>query len=156
MSGPLVPAVPAPGPLVLRERPGPRVLIDQVQVSTYGLDATVEVRLTAGPRRATGVSSGPAVDGYLLRLAADAAVKSINQLLRAEVGASEPRGQCYLEHTSIVPFGSCEVAIVVVYLACAGWIEQLAGSAVVVGDARQAVVRAALAAVNRRLEALLS
>jgi hypothetical protein len=156
VSGPLVPAVPAPGPLILRERPGPRVLIDQVQVSTYGLDATVEVRLTAGPRRATGVSSGPAVDGYLLRLAADAAVKSINQLLRAEVGASEPRGQCYLEHTSLVPFGSCEVAIVVVYLACAGWVEQLAGSAVVVGDARQAVVRAVLAAVNRRLEALLS
>jgi hypothetical protein len=154
--GPLVPAVPAPGPLVLRDRPGPRVLIDQVQVSTYGLDATVEVRLTAGPRRATGVSSGPAVDGYLLRLAADAAVKGINQLLRAEVGASEPRGQCYLEHTSIVPFGSCEVAIVVAYLACAGWVEQLAGSAVVIGDARQAVVRAVLAAVNRRLEALLS
>ena len=37
-----------------------------------------------------------------------------------------------------------------------GWVEQLAGSALVAGDPRQAVVRATLAAVNRRLEALLS
>jgi hypothetical protein len=43
-----------------------------------------------------------------------------------------------------------------VYLACGGWVEQLAGSALVADDSRQAVVRAALAAVNRRLEALLS
>ena len=28
--------------------PGPRVVIDHVQVSTFGLDATVEVRLLAG------------------------------------------------------------------------------------------------------------
>jgi hypothetical protein len=149
-------AVPTPGPLIPRQRPGPRVLIDQVQVSTYGLDATVEVRLTAGPRRAVGLSSGPAVDSYLLRLTADAAVKAINQLLRAEMGASEPRGQCYLEQAAVVPFGSCDIALVVVYLACGGWVEQLAGSAMVAGDARQSVVRATLAAMNRRLEALLS
>jgi len=35
-------------------------------------------------------------------------------------------------------------------------VEQLAGSAVVTGDDRHAMVRATLAAVNRRLEALLS
>jgi hypothetical protein len=149
-------AVPTPGPLIPRGRPGPRVLIDQVQVSTYGLDATVEVRLTAGPRRAVGLSSGPAVDSYLLRLTADAAVKAINQMLRAEMGASEPRGQVYLEQAAVVPLGSCDIAVVVVYLACGGWVEQLAGSAMVTGDARQSVVRATLAAMNRRLEALLS
>jgi hypothetical protein len=147
---------PAPGPLMPRQRPGPRVLIDQVQVSTYGLDATVEVRLTAGPRRAVGLSSGPAVDGYLLRLAADASVKAINQLLRAEMGANEPRGQCYLEHAALVPLGTCQVAVVVIYLACGGWVEQLAGSAVAASDGPQSVVRATMAAVNRRLEALLS
>jgi hypothetical protein len=149
-------SVPTPGPLIPRQRPGPRVLIDQVQVSTYGLDATVEVRLTAGPRRAVGLSSGPAVDSYLLRLTADAAVKAINQLLRAEMGASEPPGQVYLEQAAVVPLGSCDIALVVVYLACGGWVEQLAGSAMVAGDARQSVVRATLAAMNRRLEALLS
>jgi hypothetical protein len=45
---------------------------------------------------------------------------------------------------------------VVLLLACGGWVEQLAGSAVVTGDDRDAMVRATLAAVNRRLEALLS
>jgi hypothetical protein len=51
--------------------------------------------------------------------------------------------------------GSCEVAVVVLLLAHGGWVEELSGSAVVNGDQRQAVVRATLAAVNRRLEALL-
>jgi hypothetical protein len=55
----------------------------------------------------------------------------------------------------VVPFGSCEVAVVVVLLMCDGWVEQLAGSSLVAGDVRQAIVRATLAAVNRRLEALL-
>jgi hypothetical protein len=55
-----------------------------------------------------------------------------------------------------VSFGTCEVATVVVLLVCDGWVEQLAGSALVAGDQRQAAVRATLAAVNRRLEALLS
>ena len=36
-----------------------------------------------------------------------------------------------------------------------GWVEQLSGSSVVQGDARSAMVRATLAAVNRRLEGLL-
>ncbi|MET8837198.1 hypothetical protein ABZV78_25235, partial [Micromonospora sp. NPDC004540] len=57
---------------------------------------------------------------------------------------------------AVVPFGNCEVATVVVLLVCDGWVEQLAGSALVAGDPRQAVVRATLAAVNRRLEALLA
>ena len=41
------------------------------------------------------------------------------------------------------------------FLVCGGWVEQLAGSALVSGDPRRAVVRATLAAVNRRLAALL-
>jgi hypothetical protein len=51
--------------------------------------------------------------------------------------------------------GSCEVAVTVLLLAHGGWVEELSGAAVVNGDQRQAVVRATLAAVNRRLEALL-
>jgi len=48
-----------------------------------------------------------------------------------------------------------EVERVVLLLAHSGWVEQLSGSAVVNADQRQAVVCATLAAVNRRLEALL-
>jgi hypothetical protein len=132
----------------------PRIAIDQVQVSTLGLDATVEVRLTNNGAPAYGVASGPAHDGYVLRLAAVAATNAIDQLLTSVEGG-EQHGRSFVEHAAVVPFGSCEVAVVVVLLVFAGSVEQLAGSAIVSGDPRQAVVRATLAAVNRRLDALL-
>ncbi|MFG3302011.1 hypothetical protein [Micromonospora chersina] len=142
-------------PLETGGLPGPRVVIDHVQVSTFGLDATVEVRLIAGDRTAEGHSTGPAVDGYVLRLCAVAAAAAVDELLGRAAPAGE-RGRCFVEHAAVVPFGNCEVATVVVLLVCDGWVEQLAGSALVAGDPRQAVVRATLAAVNRRLEALLA
>jgi hypothetical protein len=141
-------------PRVVRSVSGPRVVIDQVQVSTLGLDATVEVRLTSGGRPAIGVASGPAVDGYVLRLAAVAAAAALDQLLSTMEGAEQP-GRCFVEHAAVVPFGSSDVAVVVVLLVLGGMAEQLSGSALVAGDPRQAVVRATLAAVNRRLDALL-
>ena len=135
-------------------QPGPRVVIDQVQVSTFGLETTVEVELTAGDRRATGEASGPAVDSYVVRLSAIATAKAIDELLR---GVVEPDGpsRCFVEHTGVVSFGNTQVAIAVVLLVCGGWVEKLTGSALVDADPRQAVVRATLGAVNRRLEALL-
>ena len=130
-------------------------MIDHVQVNMFGLEATVEVRLAAGERRVLGLASGPAVDGYVTRLAAVSAARAIDQLLR-EMAPDGDGGRCFVEHTGVVPFGTTEVAVVVVQLVCEGWVEQLAGCAVVAGDPRQAVVRATLGAVNRRLEALLT
>jgi hypothetical protein len=149
------PAVePSAGQPLPRTAESIRVVLDHVQVSTFGLDATVEVRLGFGERRAVGEARGPAVDGYVLRLAAVAAANALDQLLVAEnTGAS--RGRCFVEHASLVPFGTCEVAVVVILLVCGGWVEQLAGSSLVAGDPRQAIVRATLSAVNRRMEALL-
>ncbi|MDR7279527.1 hypothetical protein [Catenuloplanes atrovinosus] len=135
-------------------RPGPRVLIEHVQTRTVGLDVTVEVELAVGEQVATGVATGPAVDGYVLRLCSVAAASAVDELLRSDEKGEEP-GRCYVEHAAVVPFGTTEVALVVLLLACDGWVEQLSGSAVVSGDRRQAVVRATLAAVNRRLEGLL-
>jgi hypothetical protein len=144
-----------PRPLIPGDRPGPRVVIENVQVNTFGLEATVEVRLTVGEQMASGVATGPAVDGYLLRLCAMATAGAIDELLALADHADGP-ARCFVEHAASVPFGASEVAVVVMLLSCGGWVEQLAGSAVVVGDDRQAMVRATLAAVNRRLEALLS
>jgi hypothetical protein len=135
-------------------RPGPRVLIEHVLTRTFGLDVTVEVELAVGEQVATGVATGPAVDGYVLRLCSVAAASAVDELLRSDEKGEEP-GRCYVEHAAVVPFGTTEVAVVVLLLACDGWVEQLSGSAVVSGDRRQAVVRATLAAVNRRLEGLL-
>ncbi|MFC3988985.1 Daple [Actinoplanes siamensis] len=146
-----------PRPLDPGDRPGPRVLIENVHVNTFGADATVEVRLRAGDRAASGVATGPAVDGYLLRLCATATAGAVDELLSASTHADGP-ARCFVEHASAVSFGSTQVAVVVLLLSCAGggWVEQLSGSAVVTGDDRHAMVRATLAAVNRRVEALLA
>jgi hypothetical protein len=145
----------APHPLVPGDEPAPRVIIESVQVNTYGVDATVEVRLSAGDRLAMGAASGPAVNGYVLRLCAMATVGAIDELLATSRHADGP-ARCYVEHAGAVPFGKTQVAVVVLLLSCGGWAEQLAGSAVTGGDERLAMVRATLAAINRRLEALLS
>jgi hypothetical protein len=144
-----------PRPLDIGERPGPRVMIENVRVNTFGTEATVEVRLTVNGRVAAGEATGPAVDGYLLRLCAMATAGAVDELLTTSDHADGP-AKCFVEHAGAVPFGSMQVAVVVLLLSVGGWVEQLSGSAVITGDDRHAMVRATLAAVNRRLEALLS
>ena len=148
-------ATAVPRPLYLGEQPGPRIVIENVRVNTFGTDASVEVTLGVGGHSASGVASGPAVDGYLLRLCATATAGAVDELLATSDHPDGP-ARCFVEHAAAVPFGSTQVAVVVLLLSCNGWVEQLAGSAVVSGDDRHAMVRATLAAVNRRLEALLS
>ncbi|MDI6098633.1 Daple [Actinoplanes sp. NEAU-A12] len=153
----LVPAdASKPRPLDPGDTPGPRVIIENVHVNTFGADATVEVRLRAGGRTASGVATGPAVDGYLLRLCATATAGAVDELLSGSQHEDGP-ARCFVEHAAAVSFGPMQVAVVVLLLSCGGgWVEQLAGSAVVTGDDRHAMVRATLSAVNRRLEALLA
>ncbi len=144
-----------PRPLDIGERPGPRVMIENVRVNTFGTEATVEVRLTVNGRIASGEATGPAVDGYLLRLCATATAGAVDELLTTSDHADGP-AKCFVEHAGAVQFGSMQIAVVVILLSVGGWVEQLSGSAVITGDDRHAMVRATLAAVNRRLEALLS
>ncbi|GAA3350711.1 hypothetical protein GCM10020358_77650 [Amorphoplanes nipponensis] len=144
-----------PRPLDIGERPGPRVMIENVRVNTFGTEATVEVRLTVNGQVAAGEATGPAVDGYLLRLCATATAGAVDELLTTSDHADGP-ARCFVEHAAAVQFGSMQVAVVVMLLSVGGWVEQLSGSAVITGDDRHAMVRATLNAVNRRLEALLS
>jgi hypothetical protein len=132
----------------------PRLVLDNVTVSRLGAEATVEVRLSLRDRGASavGVGRGPGVDAYLSRLAATAAAHAADQAL---AGGDSPRGKVFVEHVSVVPFGVVEVAVVVLLLSYDGQNEQLSGSAIVGDDPQQAVVRATLAALNRRLESLL-
>ena len=113
------------------------------------------MRLAVAGQTAAGIASGPAVVGYLLRLCAMATASAVDELLTHSDHADGP-AKCFVEHAASVPFGSTQVAVVVLLLSVGGWIEQLSGSAVITGDDRQAMVRATLAAINRRLEALLS
>jgi hypothetical protein len=130
---------------------GPRLVMDNVTVTRLGAEATVEVRLRGPSAGATAVGEGrgPGVDAYLSRIAATAAAHAVDK-------AMANRAKVFVEHVSVVPFGVVEVAVVVVLLSFDGVTEQLSGSAIVGDDAQQAVVRATLAALNRRLESLLA
>jgi hypothetical protein len=137
-----------------------RIVLDHVQVTTLGMEATVDVRVSVSGGQfsgavAKGTRKGPAVDAYLLRLAADAAADAVDHLL-LDPTAGDPRGRCVIEHVAIVPFGAVEVAVVVGLVMTGTDATKVAGSAIVAGDPRDAVVRATLSAVNRPLEALLS
>jgi hypothetical protein len=90
----------------------------------------------------------------MLRLCATATAGALDTLL-TDPDSGTRIGRCYIEHATVVPLGNCEVALVVMLIVSGGFAEQLSGSAIVSGDVRQAVVRATLAAVNRRLDALL-
>ncbi len=133
---------------------GGRVRLEQVEVNSHGLDAEVQVRLSAGGTGAVGNAVGPAVDGYMLRLSATATAGALDALL-TDPDSGTRIGRCYIEHATVVPLGTCDIALVVMLIVSGGFAEELSGSAIVAGDVRQAVVRATLAAANRRLDALL-
>jgi hypothetical protein len=94
------------------------------------------------------------VEGYALRLAAVATGSALDRMLLDVAGS--PRGRCFVEHASVVPYGSCEVAVVVLLLVCGDGVERLTGSALVTGDPKQAVVQATLTAVVPHCGTLLA
>jgi hypothetical protein len=141
-------------PLLRPAQIGARIRMEQVDVTVHGLDAFVQVKLAGDGVPAVGSAAGPAVDSYVQRLCAVATAAALDELL-VDGSTGLPRGRCFVEHTAVVPFGSCEVAVVVLLVMSGGWVEQLAGSALIAGDARQAMARATLVAANRRLESLL-
>lgn len=128
--------------------PRRRVLMERLQVVTGGLDASVEVSLTSATKKVVGSATGPAVEAAVLRTVASAALNAVDALI-------EGRGRCGLDQAEVAEIGSDRVAVAVVTLLTPGQVDRLAGAVLVRGDARQAMVRAVLAALNRRLEALV-
>ncbi|HEY3505664.1 MAG TPA: hypothetical protein VGN37_23115 [Actinocatenispora sp.] len=125
-----------------------RAIIERIQVATAGAECAVEVCLTADGVRAVGRAGGPALDPYLLRVAALATADAVSVLAGG-------RARCAVEHVDIVTAGPCRVVVVVLVLVADERAERLVGSAVASGDVRQATVRATMSAVNRRLGPLL-
>jgi hypothetical protein len=130
------------------DAPRRRVLMDRLQVITGGLDVSVEVNLTTAERKVVGAATGPAVEPAVLRTVATATLNAVDQLI-------EGRGRCGLDQAEVTEVGSDRVAVAVVTLLTTGRVDRLAGAVLVRGDARQAMVRAVLAALNRRLETLV-
>jgi hypothetical protein len=131
------------------DAPARRVLVGRVQVVTGGLDATAEVVLHAGNRTATGTATGPAVESAVLRAVATATLRAVDELLAG-------RARCGLDSAELAGVGSDRLAVAVVTLLTPGHADRLPGVALVKGDSRQAMARAVLGSLNRRLDGFLS
>lgn len=94
-----------------------------------------------------GEAEGPNTSFNKLRLTAAAALKAIESFTRQ-------RCSFLLEDVVIVPTGRWETALVVVTAIAQGREERLVGAVLVEGDRAEAVVKATLSAVNRRLSFL--
>jgi hypothetical protein len=121
-----------------------RLVIERVQLVSADLGVTVSVGLRSGERSFAGESEGAATTSALLRSIAAATLRAVEQVV---AGAA----RFDVEHVEIASTGEEQTALVVVSMVTARGNQRLSGASVVRDDARQAVIRAVLAAVNRRL-----
>jgi hypothetical protein len=127
---------------------GRRPIISRMQLVSSGLDVTAAVSLSYREGTVRGESTGTATQSGVQRAVATAALRAIELL----IGTS---ARFELEHVEVTRSGRDRTALVSVTMVSDSGTDRLTGSAVVREDARQAVIRAALDAVNRRLEPLL-
>jgi hypothetical protein len=124
------------------------VLFERMTAVTSIGEFGAEVVLSTAAGHSTGRASGPANDGSALHTVARAALAAMDGIL---AGA----GRCSFDDAHVALVGGRRVVVVALTLLTPGYTERLTGSAAVDEDTRQAVVRACLAALDRRVEGLL-
>lgn len=120
-----------------------RVTISAISVESAGSYAQVGVSLVAAGLSATGSSRGPAGAANRPRIVARATLDAVAQLV--ELDAAE------VEHAQLVTLGTSDVALCTVHFVTSRGEHVVSGSAVVRNDPADAVARAVLDALNRRL-----
>ncbi|GAC1444638.1 MAG: hypothetical protein NVSMB55_21620 [Mycobacteriales bacterium] len=144
---------PAQGPVtdveVPHQRLAGRPAISRMHLVSSGLDVTATVTLTSGGRTAAGESRGSASQSGVQRAVASAALRAVEEL-------SGGVARFELDHLEVSHLGSDRTVIVALTMVSARGTERLTGAAAVREDVRQAVIRATLDALNRRLETLLA
>jgi hypothetical protein len=113
-----------------------------------GFDVTASVTLAFGGRTAVGEARGMASPTGVHRAVATATLRAVERLVGDAVRVE-------LEHLEITALGSERTVVVLLTLLTRTGSEPLTGAAAVRDDVRQAVIRATLDALNRRLELLL-
>jgi len=120
-----------------------RPMISEIGVRSTGAEIEVEVRLELDGDTFIGIERGAAAASARPRLVASATISALDELLGLPAA---------VESAAIVDTGTHAVALVVITLSVPRiGAQSLAGSAVLRGDETDAVARAVLAAVNRRL-----
>jgi hypothetical protein len=119
----------------------PRVMVSSVGVRTAGETLHAEVRIRVGEDEFAGTASGLAVTGRP-RVVAAATLAATAELLglSAEV-----------QHVTVVPMAGHQVALCVIAVVGLAGPHLVSGSALVRHDESDAVARAVLDALNRRL-----
>ena len=130
-------------------RAAARPSIARLHLVSSGLDVDAAVTLSTGDRSAVGEARGAASQTGVHRAVAAATLRAVEQLVDGLV-------RFELEHLEITPMGAERTVLVSLSMLSTTGSERLTGAAVVREDVRQAVIRATLDALNRRLEMLLS
>ncbi len=143
------PVMQSPGPVAQAEivTRGGRLLIHRLQLVSAGLGVTAAVTLGLNDDEYTGEADGAATPASVYQSVAAATLRAVETVVAGNARLS-------LEQVEIATLGSDRVALVAVSLASSVGSERLTGAAVVRDDVRQAVIRATLDAVNRRMQAL--
>ena len=126
-----------------------RPSISRMHLVSSGLDVTASVTLSSGERTARGEARGAASQSGVHRAVASATLRAVEELVDGQV-------RFELDHLEITPMGSERTVLVSLTLLTGRGTERLTGAAGVREDVRQAVIRATLDALNRRLEMLLT
>jgi hypothetical protein len=127
----------------------PRILIQRMQLVSAGLGVTTSVSLSWLGQSYSGESAAAATPSSVHRSVATATLRALE-----EVVGSAARFE--LEQLEINQLGPDRAVVVVVAMLTRMGSERLTGVSVVREDVRQAVIRATLDALNRRLESLLT
>ena len=126
------------------ESGAPRLAITRLTVAADGLGVTATVTLTVGDREFVGRADGPSTPTALHRIVAAATIEALADVLG-------PEHRVDVEAVTVTAVGEGAVAVVQVVWATLDGTERLTGASEVRDDPRQAVIRATLDAVNRRL-----
>jgi hypothetical protein len=127
-----------------------RLLIERVQLVSAGLGVSVSVTLRSGDRAVVGEAEGAATALALNRTVAEATLRAVESVV---VGQDV---RFFVEHVELAATGDERTALVVLSMLTDRATQRLSGASVVREDVRQAVIRAVLAAVNRRVEPMLA
>ncbi len=134
----------------------PRLAIDRMQVTSSSLSVSATVWLSHDRDEYAGTASGPTTPAGVQRAVVAATVGAVQGAVDAAYlrhGGEEVRLDP--EAVELTGIGASRVAVVQVSLSSAAGHQRLTGAAEVHDDVRQALVRATLDALNRRLETLL-
>jgi hypothetical protein len=129
---------------VTRKRPA----ISRMHLVSSGLEVTATVTLSYGGVASPGEATGTATQSGVHRAVSLATLRAVEQMLAVPA-------RFELEHIEVTPTGRDRTVVVALTMLGRSGSERLTGAAAVREDVRQAVIRATLDALNRRLEPLL-